>query len=66
MAGLRLTLGVPVDPMEALGWNGDAIEAQAFAYLAVRKLEGLPTSFPETTGVKNPTSGGVFFSQPTT
>ena len=49
--------------MEALGWNGDAIEAQAFAYLAVRKLEGLPTSFPETTGVKKPTSGGVFFSR---
>ncbi len=64
MAGLRLMLGVPVDPMEALGWNGDAIEAQAFAYLAVRKLEGLPTSFPETTGVKKPTSGGVFFSRP--
>lgn len=64
MAGLRRTLGVPVDPMEALGWNGDAIEAQAFAYLAVRKLEGLPTSFPETTGVKNPTSGGVFHRRP--
>ena len=64
MAGLRLALGVPVDPMEALGWNGDAIEAQAFAYLAVRKLEGLPTSFPETTGVKKPTSGGVFFCRP--
>ncbi len=64
MTGLRQTLGVPVDRMEALGWNGDAIEAQAFAYLAVRKLEGLPTSFPETTGVKKPTSGGVFFSQP--
>ena len=64
MTGLRLTLGVPVDPIEALGWNGDAIEAQAFAYLAVRKLEGLPASFPETTGVKKPTTGGVFFRRP--
>jgi anhydro-N-acetylmuramic acid kinase len=59
MTGLGLALGVPVEPMEALGWDGDAIEAQAFAYLAVRKLKNLPTSFPETTGVATPTSGGV-------
>jgi anhydro-N-acetylmuramic acid kinase len=59
MAGLGSALGVPVEPMEALGWNGDAIEAEAFAYLAVRKLKNLPTSFPETTGVATPTSGGV-------
>jgi anhydro-N-acetylmuramic acid kinase len=45
--------------MEALGWDGDAIEAQAFAYLAVRKLKNLPTSFPETTGVAAPTTGGI-------
>jgi len=57
--GLGSALGVPVQPMEALGWDGDAIEAQAFAYLAVRKLKNLPTSFPETTGVAAPTSGGV-------
>lgn len=59
MSGLRSSLGVSVEPMEALGWNGDAIEAQAFAYLAVRKLLDLPTSFPETTGVAAPTTGGV-------
>lgn len=59
MAELRRALGVDVDPMEAAGWDGDAIEAQAFAYLAARNLNGLPTSFPETTGVNAATSGGV-------
>ncbi len=42
-----------------LGWTGDAIEAQAFAYLAVRSLMGLPLTFPGTTGVNKPLSGGV-------
>ena len=36
------SLGVPVDPVEAVGWDGDALEAQAFAFLAVRSLRGLP------------------------
>jgi anhydro-N-acetylmuramic acid kinase len=44
---------------EEVGWAGDAIEAQAFAYLAVRALRGLPLSWPTTTGVRVPTSGGV-------
>ena len=44
---------------EEVGWAGDAIEAQAFAYLAVRALRGLPLSWPTTTGVREPTSGGV-------
>lgn len=44
---------------EDLGWSGDAIEAQAFAYLAVRALRGLPLSWPTTTGVREPMSGGV-------
>ncbi|RTL53021.1 MAG: anhydro-N-acetylmuramic acid kinase [Bradyrhizobiaceae bacterium] len=43
----------------SLGWSGDAIEAQAFAYLAVRSLKGLPLTYPGTTGVKTPLSGGV-------
>jgi anhydro-N-acetylmuramic acid kinase len=34
-----------------LGWSGDAVEAQAFAYMAVRSLKGLPLTFPGTTGV---------------
>lgn len=41
-----------------LGWNGDALEAQAFAFLAVRVLRGLPLSLPTTTGVPYPMPGG--------
>ena len=43
---------------EAVGWRGDALEAEAFAYLAVRTLKGLPISFPTTTGAPRPMSGG--------
>lgn len=62
MEALRRLLGVPVRPVEAVGWNGDALEAQAFAYLAVRSLEGLPLSLPSTTGVPQPTCGARLFS----
>jgi anhydro-N-acetylmuramic acid kinase len=48
--------------VEAVGWDGDALEAQAFAYLAVRSLEDLPLSLPSTTGVPQPTRGGRLFS----
>ena len=41
-----------------LGWDGDALEAQAFAFLAVRSLRGLPLTFPGTTGVPRPMTGG--------
>jgi anhydro-N-acetylmuramic acid kinase len=58
MAALGDRLGMPVAPVEAMGWNGDALEAQAFAYLAVRALHGLPLSLPTTTGVARPMSGG--------
>ncbi|MCP8936961.1 anhydro-N-acetylmuramic acid kinase [Alsobacter sp. SYSU M60028] len=51
-------LGVPVDPVEAVGWNGDFIEAQCFGYLAVRSLAGLPLSLPTTTGAPKPMRGG--------
>jgi anhydro-N-acetylmuramic acid kinase len=44
---------------EDVGWNGDAIEAEAFAYLAVRSLKALPLSLPTTTGVAAPTTGGA-------
>ena len=47
-----------VKTSEEVGWNSDAIEAQAFAYLAVRAKWGLPISFPMTTGVPKPMSGG--------
>ena len=58
MHGLHATLGVPVDPVEAVGWDGDFLEAQCFAYLAVRSLAGLPLSLPGTTGVPYPLTGG--------
>jgi len=43
---------------EDLGWRGGALEAEGFAYMAVRSLKGLPISFPGTTGVKTPLTGG--------
>ena len=45
-------------PAEAVGWRGDAIEAECFALLAVRVLRGLPISFPTTTGAPHPLTGG--------
>jgi anhydro-N-acetylmuramic acid kinase len=44
---------------EAMGLNGDSMEAEAWAYLAVRSLRGLPLSYPTTTGVKTAITGGV-------
>lgn len=58
MAMLRQRTGCEVAPVEALGWNGDSLEAEAFGWLAVRHLHGLPLSWPKTTGVPRPTSGG--------
>jgi anhydro-N-acetylmuramic acid kinase len=43
---------------EDVGWRGDSIEAEAFAYLAARTMRGLPISFPATTGVPRPMIGG--------
>jgi len=59
MEGLAAELEVPVDPVEAVGWQGDALEAQAFAFLAARSVEGMPLSLPGTTGVPAPQTGGV-------
>jgi anhydro-N-acetylmuramic acid kinase len=58
MAALADELGQPVLPVETVGWDGDALEAQAFGYLAVRSLNGQPLSFPGTTGVRLPQTGG--------
>jgi len=58
MAMLADACELPVDPIEALAQNGDATEAEGFAYMAVRALKGLPISFPGTTGVKEPLTGG--------
>lgn len=59
MRRLRRRMPVLVDPVEVLGWRGDALEAEAFAFLAVRSMRGLPLSLPGTTGCEKPTSGGV-------
>ncbi len=48
-----------VESAHAVGWSIDSLEAQAFAYLAVRSLRGLPITFPTTTGVPRPLTGGV-------
>ncbi|HET6305916.1 MAG TPA: anhydro-N-acetylmuramic acid kinase [Rhodopila sp.] len=58
MEGLREVLRVPVNPVEAAGWDGDALEAQCFGFLAARVVAGLPLSFPTTTGVPEPMRGG--------
>lgn len=50
-----------VFPVESLGWIGDTLEAQAFAFLAVRSLKGLALSLPTTTGALRATTGGAFY-----
>jgi anhydro-N-acetylmuramic acid kinase len=62
MAGLRTAFSCPVEPVESAGWDGDALEAQCFAYLAVRSFHGLPLSLPTTTGVPTPMPGGKLFT----
>lgn len=59
MLAARADVGV-VD-CDVLGWQGDALEAQAFAWLAIRHVNGLPLSRPETTGVAQPTQGGELY-----
>ncbi len=62
MRGFTEALGVPVEPVETVGWNGDLLEAECFAYLAARSRRGLPLSLPTTTGVPTPMPGGEFCS----
>ena len=59
MEMMRAALDCPVEPVEAVGLDGDMLEAQAFAHLAVRVRRGLPTSGPSTTGVRAGVSGGI-------
>lgn len=58
MEALARRMQAEVQPVEAVGLNGDMLEAQAFAYLAVRVSRGLPTSGPMTTGVAAAVGGG--------
>ena len=59
MTMLAERLNAPLVPADDLGWNGDAVEAEAFAYLAIRSLLGKPLSFPGTTRVPEPLTGGT-------
>lgn len=59
MQMLRAGLDCSVDPVESVGLDGDMLEAQAFAYLALRVARGLPTSGPATTGVRAAVGGGI-------
>jgi anhydro-N-acetylmuramic acid kinase len=58
MLGERLAPAT-VEAAQTFGWSSDAIEAQAFAFLAVRSLNGLPITFPGTTGAPQPMTGGI-------
>jgi len=62
MEALGRSLGAAVCPVEAVDWDGDAVEAHAFAYLAARSARGLPLSLPSTTGVSRPMPGGRLFA----
>jgi anhydro-N-acetylmuramic acid kinase len=57
-------VGGAVAPAEAAGFDGDAVEAEAWAYLAVRSALGLPITFPGTTGVPAPLTGGILARVP--
>ncbi len=59
MQELRKRAVQTCEPAEAVGWRGDAIEAECFAFLAIRALQRLPLSFPTTTGVPSAMTGGV-------
>lgn len=61
MKGLKAKIPVPVEPIETIGYSGDFLEAQGFAYLAVRSLLGLPLSLPTTTGIPEAMTGGVVY-----
>lgn len=50
--------GISARPIDKLGWNGDALDAQGYAYLAVRRVALKSSTYPETTGVKVPAHCG--------
>ena len=61
MRALAARLEARVEPIEAIGYDGDVVEAQCFAYLALRSRQGLPISLPTTTGAPRPLTGGRFW-----
>jgi anhydro-N-acetylmuramic acid kinase len=64
MDQLRARLPGNVLKAEGARWDGDALEAEGFAYLAMRSVKGLPLSLPTTTGVPQPMTGGVLHKKP--
>ncbi|MEO1028700.1 MAG: anhydro-N-acetylmuramic acid kinase [Pseudomonadota bacterium] len=62
MAQLAEEIDANVVTAETVGWKGDSTEAEAFAFLAVRTLRGLPISWPGTTGANTPMNGGKTLS----
>jgi len=64
MEALCKALDGEVHSAEDVGWNGDVLEAECFAYLAVRSLRKLPLSFPKTTRVPRPMTGGIYHRAP--
>ena len=50
---------IEIDPIDKYEIDGDFIESQAFAFLAIRSIEGMPISFPSTTRCKDPITGGT-------
>jgi len=64
LAALAKEEGAAVLPAEDAGFNGDSMEAEAWAYLAVRSLQGLPLTYPGTTGVRQPVTGGKHAARP--
>ncbi len=56
---LAARTGARIRTADDAGWSADAMEAQAFAYLAIRTLKKLPITFPTTTGAPRPLPGGI-------
>ena len=59
MECLKNTLNIEIKSIDTLGFNGDFIEAEGFAYMAARRLYNLPITFPQTTGAPRPMTGGT-------
>ena len=57
-------ISTPFHTADDMGWSSDFLEAQAFAYLAIRSQKSLPITFPETTGAPYPLTGGVCYDPP--
>ena len=64
MGAMHRGFGVPVRSVNELGWNGDVLEAEGWAYFAVRSLLGKPITLPTTTGVPRPLTGGTLHKKP--